>query len=600
MAARLLNTNFLCSDFSIRNLIGVTQDVQDHILVTCRGVVKQYNVHNQKQTQSWTTKTWHPFTAPAVCHPVSMKVVAVINKSSISQWTHEEDDIDKLKREHFETSIHQLLISGDSVYIVFTSGHVEELNSALKTRKEPKAGCLKDSDSILYAAVDKEEDLVILVIKDEENLTKIWKFHVSQNSSPSCSIITVKDRYLSGLCVNSGRLFTLWSDSRMHCLNLTSDPLDKVPGRHYASISAVDSTRNVDIVPVSASHLAIVGADTKDEGGILLLWDVKFAMVTSSRRCKMYHNPPMVWTSASGIVVVDGGSLSCTPYVIADSTLATVFGSRISQDATYEPEICFGWDASADVKKGEMDTPYTNKSKGLVEVLRKTNKISLSESMIVDTVIATLIEQKEVVLLYEAMKVFEDIPESCLITVLKFYIASDDSAFDGLFKYPPLPKEFKIEDEEEVLKCPFSPGKAYFINEVLLKPYTDVRLVKELQKLSFEDALALIQYLYFLLMTGEAVLCPRDDLEVLSLGEINEWLSFLLDTNYHQLVMSSQVTIHRLLLSCFTKISKLRTFVEEVIKLEPLIKRVVEEDNTQQQENMSNSTYSLERLTITR
>lgn len=605
MAASLLNTCYLCSDFSRRNLIGVSEDLEEHVLVTCRGVVKQYNVRLQKQIQSWTTKSWHPFTSAAVCDPVSNNVVAVINNSIISQWNHTEDDIDKLKRENFETPIYQLLVTGGTVYVIFTSGRVEDLLTALRTRKEPKPGCVKESESITYAAINKEDDLVVLLVKNEDNILKLMRLHLSNFSlSPLSCNLMMKDAYLTGICLVSTRLFTLWSNGNMHSHNLLSSPIEKLPGRYYSTVSSVSASKKTKIVPVAPSHIAIVGADTKDEGGVLVLWDVKFAMVTSSRRLKMYHDSPMSWVSSLGIIVVDGGYLTCTPYNIAESTLATVFGSRVSNDNESEPEMCYGWDTSVDMEKSEvlMNTIFVNKSERLVEILRSLNKLSLSESLLVSNVISPLIEKKELLLLYEVMDVFEDVPESCLVSVLQFYLQCDETEFDGLMKYPPMQMECKVYKEKEVVKCPFGPGKAHFINAVLGKPHTDVQLTKELNKLSFEDSLSIIQYLYFLILAGEVLLCPGEEgvKRDLSLAEVSEWLSLILDTKYHQLVMTSQVPIHRLLLSCFTQLTDMRKLLQELINLEPMIKRIVEEDNTHQQENMSCSGYSLERLVITR
>lgn len=51
--------------------------------------------------------------------------------------------------------------------------------------------------------------------------------------------------------------------------------------------------------------------------------------------------------------------------------------------------------------------------------------------------------------------------------------------------------------------CPFSAAKAHFINGVLQKPFTDVQLIIYLPRLSFEHALSLIQYLHFIITTGE-------------------------------------------------------------------------------------------------
>lgn len=44
----------------------------------------------------------------------------------------------------------------------------------------------------------------------------------------------------------------------------------------------------------------------------------------------MYHRPPHVWVTPSGLVAVEGGSLALIPFTVKESNLATVFGSRVA------------------------------------------------------------------------------------------------------------------------------------------------------------------------------------------------------------------------------------------------------------------------------
>lgn len=62
------------------------------------------------------------------------------------------------------------------------------------------------------------------------------------------------------------------------------------------------------------------------------------------------------------------------------------------------------------------------------------------------------------------------------------------------------------------------------------------------------------QSLIIIIFLLKAELTPQGN-ESPSLSQTALWLSLLLETNYHQLVMSSEVAIHRLLLSCFTQVS---------------------------------------------
>lgn len=59
---------------------------------------KLFQVLDRRQVRSWSTKSWHPFTSAAVTVPATNNLAVVINGNSISQWSHEEDDIDNVKR----------------------------------------------------------------------------------------------------------------------------------------------------------------------------------------------------------------------------------------------------------------------------------------------------------------------------------------------------------------------------------------------------------------------------------------------------------------------------------------------------------------------
>ena len=64
-------------------------------------------------------------------------------------------------------------------------------------------------------------------------------------------------------------------------------------------------------------------------GGLIVLRDIKFGLVTSTQPLKMYHSPPPAWLTLSGLVVMEGSSLGLIPFTVKESNLATVFGSRI-------------------------------------------------------------------------------------------------------------------------------------------------------------------------------------------------------------------------------------------------------------------------------
>ncbi|KAG7173798.1 nucleolar protein 11-like [Homarus americanus] len=606
MAATLLSTSFLCSDFHPKNLIGVTRDKDEHLLITCKGNVKLYNVVDRREVRSWTTKSWHPFTSAAVRDPVSDNVVAVIKNTNISQWSHAEDDIDKVKRRSFETSIHQLLVSGDIVYIVFTSGQVEELTTALNSRKAPKPGFLTEGESISYVEIIKDAKRIVMVVEKKDGSLKLFHLQLTDSVSMASSSysLALKDARLTGICaLSSSKLITIWSTGELFCFDLRKDNLEKLPGQHLVQEKCINTSKNSKILELSATHVAIFGLDKRDEGGLLVLRDIKFDVVTSSRKLKMYQNPPQAWVSSEGVIVAEGGSLALIPFIVQESNLATVFGSKVSETRGTSSEACHSWlendSTNQIVPKEAMDTIFCKMSKELSEIVQSLSRGALSESLFVSDVVSHMIEKKKLLLLDEAMDKFSNIPESCLIDVLNLYMLCKDMEFEELCKYPILQMEFEpLEEDTDKIKCPFGSGKAHFINGILNKPFTDVQLLKDLPKISFDNALSLIQYLHYLITTGEAEQIPAEDVRVPSLHQASYWLSLLLDVNYHQLVMTSEVSIHRLLLSCFTQVTNMRKFLEGLVDTEHLFERVIKAKSLSKQSE-GYGMYTLERLVIT-
>lgn len=331
-----------------------------------------------------------------------------------------------------------------------------------------------------------------------------------------------------------------------------------------------------------------------------MLRDLSFAMTVCSRKLKMYHDPPLAWVTPDGVVVAEGGSLALIPYTVKESNLATVFGTKASEDCEYTSEVCRSWNLGTEeaVPAEAQETIYTNKSTELSHIMRDLKKDTLTESLLVTHLVNILLEKKKTRLLNETLDTFRDIPEACLVDIANYYLSCDNADFEGLCKCPQMETKCVIPgDEPEEVTCPFGIAKAHFINGLLRKPFTDILLSPELYRLGFDNALSLIQYLHFLLAAGEAELVPEESSRIPSVAQASSWLSLLLDTKYQHLVMTSQVDIHRLLLSCFTQVNNLRIFLEGLMDMEPLVKRVVEAKVLPPQ--MNSSAYSLERLTIT-
>ncbi|KAK4313616.1 hypothetical protein Pmani_015049 [Petrolisthes manimaculis] len=608
MAAVLHEASVFCVDFHLKNLLGVTEDKENNVLITCRGVVKRYHVKERRQLQCWTAKSWHLFTSAAVYNPASDKITAIIGNTSLIQWRHDTEDIEKAKKLNFETSIHQLFMSDGTLYILFSTGQVEEVSVAMKSRKEMKPGFLSAHDTIRHAEIIKGTKYLLLVVESERNVLRLYKIQMDNSSSApvmDCPL-SLDDARLTGVCVlSSGKLFTLWSTGDLYTFDLENDYADMLPGQKHAEEGSVVATKNAKMLELSPSHIVIIGLDRQDEGGIMVLRDVRFGISISVRKLKMYHNPPLAWVVSQGVVVAEGASLSWIPFTVQESNLATVFATKVFETQGSASEVCHSWvknrnqNESQEVPPAAVKNVYCNKTSALSKVIGELDRGSLSESLLASEVIKCLIDKKSLKLLNEAVNVFTDIPESGLIDVLMYYLQCKDMNFAGIIDVPQLQLEIEPLDKDgDKIVCPFSSEKAYFINGILQKPFTDVELLKVLSKIPFDNAIMLIQYLHYLVASGEAMVASSGS-QTLSLCRAGEWLGLLLDINYHQLVISSEITVHRLLLSCFDSTTIMCKFLEHLMDTGPLMQCVLK-GNPLPLSSHTSKPYFLERLVLTK
>merc|ERR1719342_764141 len=196
----------------------------------------------------------------------------------------------------------------------------------------------------------------------------------------------------TGVCViKPGRLITLWSNGDFCNYDLGSFSGMRCSGLKMATVKDLWVNRNTKILPLSEQHIAIVCMDKAGEGGLVALWDLTFSMVVSSRKLKMYHDPPPGWLTSESIVVTDGAALVLLPYSLSLSSLATVFGSKIGECTRTMTDVCVGWDDDGP-KPEALSTVYSLKSPALQLVIRDLNKGSLAESLIAIELVQALLK----------------------------------------------------------------------------------------------------------------------------------------------------------------------------------------------------------------
>ena len=62
----------------------------------------------------------------------------------------------------------------------------------------------------------------------------------------------------------------------------------------------------------------------------MILVDTKFGVVNSTKKLKMYREPPLAWVVENGLVVIEAASLTLVPYTLDQSNISTMFSSKLS------------------------------------------------------------------------------------------------------------------------------------------------------------------------------------------------------------------------------------------------------------------------------
>ncbi|RXG68741.1 hypothetical protein Avbf_00873 [Armadillidium vulgare] len=380
-----------------------------------------------------------------------------------------------------------------------------------------------------------------------------------------------------------------------------------------------------------------------EEGGMLVLFDAKFGVSISTKRLKMYRDPPLAWNVPSGVVVGDGGSLVYVPVILSPSTVGSMLGSRIlSVQEKRMSDVCIGWSGPKEGSdsKSVQEIPYSavqtilsNKSQKLTGIILSLKLGSVSEDIIVDEAVSKAIDSKDIKLLTEILSSFSFISEKCLVFMLKFLIELPEEPNilqsvkktngksvrkKSLSNFTPTPKlqgltngidedsveslceemdiDKDVTESKEVPVCVFSKQKSDLINKILRKPISMEEIMKDILVLGYNNSIKLVEYLYFLLVSGIAQMFSTENHEVPNVENICTWLTILFDANYQQFLMTADVEIFRTHMKIFSYAKSIMDFWHSTFNVEVLVKGISTSDKMPTK--LINKPYSIEKITL--
>ncbi|KAL4240518.1 Nucleolar protein 11 [Mactra antiquata] len=566
--------------------------LEDTVILSCRRkILNVYNLSDQKSVKSWSLLHGTTLTSPVLWDEKEERFITVVNKRVVRFWGKDDNDFDKSKKKNSNTSIYKImLVNGFSPVILFTNGKIDFLE---KVKKSHENGILRSEEDKIYwckAIAHNSQLTVLFTVLSEESVKLYTNKYDSINNRWNFSVEKIP--YLSesttlmscDFCMNNNTstVFFLWSDGQLSCYNIDSEKdthsmVHKLPG----------SLEQGSLVALNDLHVAVVGLKIDKKEG-LCIYDTKFGLMKSwqplPEQCAL---KPQVCQVGDNLFVPCGTTVyrfkyKCHPVTVGSllgsvrSSISTTqefvpehhsWGSKNKTSLSSQPSCDLPEKFSTLMKDPMKKASYANFRKqflalvdeikqpinhhwletshmtNLVQkllgdkqfVARNEIEILINAKCIPMSVIGQLFEclvtRNEVNLLQSALTKLPNIPESCICKALSFFLQCEEKQLSSL----------DVTEEDGSGKgifkqaCPVSKDRKTIINKILCLPFSDVFLLESLRKVSFKDALQLLEYLCYLLNNTPTLQTEDSGPKLL---QVVDWLSLVLDAHITQFVLS--------------------------------------------------------------
>ncbi|KAJ3662585.1 hypothetical protein Zmor_006926 [Zophobas morio] len=568
----------LCPLIDHRSLLGISEDEENGVVIVTLGknIAIKFKLSDQKQLCSWRTKD--KFSSPIIYDKQQSQYVAAFNDSFVRQWNGNEEFLDKLKKLKFNQQIHTIFKCNDECFIVFKSGAIYPLQKAIENRKDLVPTKVIESEScyivdVLYTSFN-ESTYVGLIVKSDEIHALHWtRFDGLNEQNKFYKVSLQKDNELVGYAFHvhqaSVNFFSVWSDSRIYSTELKEDTLDF--GELFTAIESVSCKNYVSMISLDQNYIAMYGCNSDEEGALLVIYNVQFKVVQTRQLFKLFTNGAKIWCVNGNLLFPVGQNLAVVPFNLDMEQLAALVGSHKVIEENFDPDIaivhkvqCVSW--GKDVNDKEDDMPDLIQTK-----LQEYMSQGLSKSIIFDTLLQECMEDKNTEVLKQAIKYFDDIPESALVKVLKLILNLKPESFkkNTMSSVKSFPHKLQPEERSEILDM------------ILCRPFNETLIFFELRSsLNIDDVILLLEYIYFLFSEDGHPLPLLTYLE--TEAKLIGWMCILLDANYQRLLLTKDEKVNEILtsfkdhikeeLNCSDDLQHSASLLRELKKGKPLSK----------------------------
>ncbi|XP_018569586.1 nucleolar protein 11 [Anoplophora glabripennis] len=529
----------LCPLIESKTLLGISEDSEkENVIVTLgKNIAGKYRLSDQKQVCCWKTK--EKFSSPVLYDKKSSKYVAAFNQSYIKLWSYEDENLDKLKKYKFNQQIYTIFSNNEDTFVLFENGNLYTLAEALESRKtlnfEGVISNIEKIDDVLYAKVN-DQFYVGLIVRSEDELYLYW----TKYNSAKCVFIKKKlyrdTLYSLKGCVihvmeNTAHLLTLWSDGRIFSYILEESDMP-FPGELFTVIQHISTKYTVCISALDENYMAMFGANSNEEGAILIIYNTQFKVTQSKQSFKLFTNGAKLWNYENNLLLPVGQNLAVIPYYLETEQLAALIGSHKSIQSETNADVTLvqeteivSWDHK--FKLGDKQIPETLKLK-----MNDLLKQGLPESIILEELLIVIFRNQDINFLSLCIDYFSDIPEKYIAKLLKYLTVLDCTAFPNQLEHPS--KSFPSDLQ------PIS--RTELIDKILCKPFSEILLLPYLRsELTLSNVVTLLNYICFL-WSEDGHLLPVKNV-VKNYEKLIEWSFVIIDANYQKLLLSKDNSV---------------------------------------------------------
>ncbi|KAJ8715862.1 hypothetical protein PYW08_013147 [Mythimna loreyi] len=561
--AKLHNYYVLCPLIDQKSFLGVAEDKEEeHVIVTLgRNVVNKYQLSDQKQVGGWTSKDH--ITSTVIYDKEQASYVGVFNKNTIKTWKEDSDNLDKIKKFKFPLNILKVLPRDkQSSLIVFSNGNCASLPYALDNRKTYESkSLLKDTDTIVESACFSinKIDFICYIVKNNKDSYEIINCplrdelgDMDRSKLVRTKITRPDDVYVVGkfICTEEkNAVYILWSDGKMTVYNFKD-------WKTIGSVPWVSTLSSVSLAWMGKEHLIVFGSNTEQDGAIIIAYNIVLGVGSCRYPMKMYSEGAKLYCFHGRIILEASNHIGMLPYVLQTKrNLSSLLGSHeVIQDECME---IADWDSPT-----EPQFPVNDETKDLI-------KLGLTERTICSNVIPPLLEKDDFRAVYQTLKQFKDIPETTLVSLLKYCIKLVN------------PNNIDVTDAEEFAKLCSGEhrnkkdqlvhrAKFELLNSTLQISFSDALIIPPLRSgLSLDDTLFLMTYMAHILVNSEKSMDTEYE------SKLFDWYTLLMDAFYQQYLMTKDEKVTSVLQNTLNIVLDLIKQLHTVSEMLPVINKLL-------------------------